>query len=89
MKKHVFGSWSRPMPDVAPNWLGYACNFCGHVSGLDGWQLRDMPTSMAACPASTVRAGWWERLTGSVNCLPAVDKHSDNVVRRSDRRNDA
>lgn len=73
MNKHLFDTWSRPMPDIAPNWLGYTCRFCGHVSGLDGWQLRDMPSSMARCDSSTLRAGLWERFTDSVNCLLPLD----------------
>ena len=26
------------------------CKWCGHRTGLSGWQIADMPKSMAYCP---------------------------------------
>lgn len=68
-QKHQFGPATHPMPELAPRWLGLQCLYCGHVSGLDPWQLRQMPGSMAACVVSPVRAGLWEWLTDTINCI--------------------
>lgn len=57
------------MPDLVPNWVGYTCIYCGRRSGLDAPQLRDMYREMAKCPKSTARAGFFEWLVGSIDCL--------------------
>jgi len=70
LKKHIFvDPRSKPMPDLAPGWVGHVCKFCGKRSGLDGWQFRDMPKDMARCEKSPVRAGFFESLSASVNCM--------------------
>ena len=63
MKKHIFADvGEKPFPDMAPNWIGYTCIFCHYLSGLNDWQLRDMPLSMAECQKSTVKVGFFERI---------------------------
>jgi len=57
----------------APAWVGYTCLDCGKVSGLDAWQIEQMPTDMAECPKGR-RLGLFERLwlrlwPSSVDCL--------------------
>ena len=50
-------------------WAGnLVCKHCDHVSGLDDWQLKNMPIEMARCPKSPTRIGFWERLRNSINC---------------------
>jgi len=67
--KHRFTTPTHPEPS-APLWLGRKCKFCGKVSGLDDWQLTDMPVDMAICEKSTLKMGFWERFVSqSVNCL--------------------
>ncbi len=71
MKKHEYVDQGQmPMPDLAPNWRGFVCKHCGHVSGLDAWQVENMPESMAACPRG-VPASIKERLVGNYDCLAA------------------
>lgn len=67
--KHIFSEPTYPEPYRAPKWLGRRCRFCGKISGLDDWQIVDMPVSMARCKSSTVKIGFIERITGAVNCL--------------------
>ena len=57
----------------APNWIGYTCLDCGRVSGLDAWQIQDMPTSMAKCSQGR-RLGVFEWLAlklvfAGIDCL--------------------
>lgn len=40
------------------------CKFCGHGTGLSGWQLVDMPKSMAYCPGGKLSF----RFRDSFNC---------------------
>ena len=47
----------------------YVCKYCNEPSGLSGWQIVDMPPSMAICPMSPVRRTIWERMSGKVDCL--------------------
>lgn len=50
-------------------WPAYLkCKHCGRVSGLDAWQLREMPIEMARCPDSPVRIGFWEWWSGKIDC---------------------
>lgn len=58
MNKHIFDGPLLPV-----------CRFCGKISGLDGWQIVDMPISMAICDKSTAKISWWERLKESTDCL--------------------
>lgn len=58
---HEYGRGEPPMPDLAPGWLGHTCVYCGHVSGLDDWQLADMPLEMSRCPWGRW-VGWWCQL---------------------------
>ena len=69
-RKHVFiNPGIKPMPGLAPNWIGYTCKHCGNRSGLDAWQIAEMPLDMALCPNSRApRMGIFERLFGSVDC---------------------
>jgi hypothetical protein len=46
-----------------------SCKHCEATTGLDNWQLRSMPTSMAECPKGE-RMSLFERLGGEVDCLP-------------------
>jgi len=70
MKKHIFVvPKNKPMPNGAPNWIGYTCKHCGELSGLDRWQLVDMPSDMAQCKKSPVRMGIIEKWSQSVNCM--------------------
>ena len=66
--KHKFETPTHPEP-LAPMWLGRKCIFCEHISGLDDWQIRDMPVDMAECEKSTLKMGFIERFNESVNCL--------------------
>lgn len=70
VNKHIFEyPKESPMPKLAPSWVGYTCKFCGKRSGLDAWQIKDMPPDMAECGKSPVRMGIFERFFGSVNCF--------------------
>lgn len=70
MRKHEFEKPAeQPMPELAPKWAGYACKHCHKISGLDAWQIRDMPVEMARCPDGARRMGLLERARGSVNCM--------------------
>jgi hypothetical protein len=69
LTKHQFGPATHPMPDLAPQWLGLQCLHCGRVSGLDPWQIVQMPVGMATCAKSPVRMGVWEWVRDSINCL--------------------
>ncbi len=70
MRKHVYvDPGCKPMPDLMPNWVGYTCVHCGHRSGLDAWQLKDMPREKAMCLKSPKCAGFFEWLADSINCL--------------------
>lgn len=60
-KKHNFGSGT--MFPLA------TCRHCGDTTGLDNWQLRDMPVDMAECQKGQ-RMGLFELLSESVNCIP-------------------
>ncbi len=64
-----YGVDARPMSDEAPNWVGFTCTQCGVTSGLDEWQLREMPRSIAVCPESIVRCSPLESLSGTFDCL--------------------
>ena len=62
MRIHTFiNTGVKPMPELIPNWTAYVCMHCGKVSGLDGWQIRDMPKDMAVCPNGR-KLSIWERL---------------------------
>lgn len=37
------------MLSLLPGWIGYTCKFCGRMSGLEHWQLLEMPENMAYC----------------------------------------
>ncbi len=52
----------------------FRCKHCGDISGLSGWQIVDMPPSMALCPMSPVRRTIWERMAGRVNCLAKSER---------------
>ena len=41
----------RPFADLAPNWVNHRCIHCNDVSGLNGWQIREMPKEMSKCPS--------------------------------------
>jgi hypothetical protein len=70
MNKHIFFlPKSQPLPGSDPNWIGFICKFCGHISGLDAWQIRDMPINMAECNKSPIRIGFFEGIKGSINCF--------------------
>lgn len=66
IKKHEFiDPKNKPMPHLAPNWIGYTCIHCGKISGLDLWQIADMPKEMATCEKSIRRAGFLNGLAES------------------------
>ncbi|GEM_PF-6665556 len=63
----------RPMPEQAPNWVGYICVHCNDRSGLDGWQIAETPKEMALCPSNDApRMTLWEFLWGCVDCMAPV-----------------
>lgn len=70
-RKHQFADPGvRPMPDVAPSWVGYICVHCGDRSGLDDWQIEDMPNEMAICPSDDApHMTLWEFLWGEIDCM--------------------
>jgi len=75
MRVHIYKTPTQPIGPKfgAPNWIGYTCTCCGHISGLDAWQLHDLPPSIAKCPQGR-SLRWWERLNlwlfhGTLDCL--------------------
>ena len=50
-------------------WPIGTCMYCDHKTGLDTWQLRQMPMSMALC-INGERMGFWEKIFGTINCAP-------------------
>jgi len=69
MNKHKFTTPTHPEP-LIPNWLGRKCIFCGKISGLDDWQIIDMPIEMAECKKSNIKISFWDRfIKESTNCL--------------------
>lgn len=68
--RHDFcgAAYSEPL---APLWIGRRCRFCGHISGLDDWQIVSMPIVMSICEKSTIRIPLWKRIFDScnINCL--------------------
>lgn len=68
IRKHSFANSTNPEP-LAPNWLGRKCFYCNKISGLDDWQIRDMPKDMAKCSVSKKRSSLWEYITGCYDCL--------------------
>ena len=56
----------------APAWQCYCCTHCNALSGLDAWQLTDMPLTMADCPQGrklNLLARVWIRLSHvGINC---------------------
>jgi hypothetical protein len=71
MRKHQYGIPTYPL-ESAPLWFGYTCIHCGNLSGLDEWQLNQIPLSMAKCIKGK-KVGICERFisifTGTINCL--------------------
>ena len=68
--KHIFkATGHQPMLNLAPDWVGYRCIFCNKISGLDAWQIADMPVDMAKCNKSPVKMGFFEKLSYSINCF--------------------
>ena len=76
IRKHLFREPTNPMPE-APLWLGRRCVFCGKISGLDDWQIRDMPKEMARCDTG-VKSTWGEFLSRSYNCLAQPERKSSD-----------
>jgi hypothetical protein len=75
MRVHVYVEPAQKIGDQfgAPNWVGYTCIHCGNVSGLDDWQICEIPVSMAQCSRGR-KLTLWERLVtwafgSSINCL--------------------
>ena len=67
--KHKFTTPTHPEPFISL-WFGRKCMFCGKISGLDDWQIVDMPIDMAECEKSIIRIGYWDRfIRESTNCL--------------------
>lgn len=84
MRKHQYAApKERPLPELAPRWIGFTCIYCNDVSGLNAWQIKEMPISMSGCPRG-IDVGILERgrslLSGSINCL-APDKDSPSLKR--------
>lgn len=55
--------------------LGFICIHCDHTTGLDPWQLREMPRDMAECPnrVGAPPFGPFELMFGSVDCyIPSI-----------------
>lgn len=75
IRKHIFGNATYP-EDLAPNWIGRQCIFCNKISGLDDWQIVDMPKEMAICNKSTQKSSIWEHITGCYNCLFKSPSHA-------------
>jgi hypothetical protein len=53
----------------APDQVIYQCKHCGYESGLDAWQIKTMPVSMARCADSPKRLGLISWLRGHTNCM--------------------
>lgn len=55
-----------------PAWQCYCCIHCNALSGLDAWQLADMPLTMVDCPQGrrlNLFARVWIRLgLSGINC---------------------
>ena len=75
-RKHQFtdpsdllDSEARPMPEEAPNWIGFTCRHCGKISGLEAWQIESMPVEMATCDKSPARMSPLEAISRNINCL--------------------
>lgn len=67
--KHSFyDSGKKPMPDIAPNWIGYVCEHCSEQSGLDARQLRHNIWDMSYCENGN-SVSFFELLFGNFNCL--------------------
>jgi len=47
----------------------YTCIYCNRIfSGLDEYEIQAMPTGMARCKESPVKAGFMELLRSKVDC---------------------
>jgi hypothetical protein len=57
------------MRSIIPTFQGWTCRFCERVSGLDDWQIIDMPVEMARCSKSDIPITFRQKFTNSVNCL--------------------
>lgn len=55
MRKHVYNR----------GWPYGCCIYCGRMTGLDDWQLKDMPTEMAVCPKGK-KVGFFEWIVGKL-----------------------
>lgn len=47
------------------------CKFCGHHTGLSGWQLVDIPKEMAYCSKGEKRVF---RFSNSFNCRAKIEE---------------
>jgi hypothetical protein len=57
------------MRTLIPNFQGWTCRFCEKVSGLDNWQIIDMPVDMAKCTKSNIPITFRQKFYESVDCL--------------------
>ena len=48
----------------------YTCRWCGHQTSLSGWQIAEMPKSMAYCPAGKPSV----KFKYDFNCLDKSEK---------------
>ena len=55
-----------PMPDTAPSWIGYCCEYCHHVFGLDAWQIKKLSVYLAVCEKGR-KLSFWEKLLFFIN----------------------
>ena len=57
--------FTMPIHSYDGPWPTGKCTRCGHTTGLDDWQLEDMPKEMAYCSEGEKRAF---RFANSFNC---------------------